>query len=112
METLRFNSKVHHPEVACITRENVTESLKEPRTTMPFYSKYEYTVLLGIRAQQIADGAKPLTELDGLVQSDPKFVWNLAQREIEQQKLPFIIHRRLPNGVSEYWSTMELTMIW
>jgi len=29
-----------------------------------------------------------------------------------EQKLPFIIHRRLPNGVSEYWSAMELSVIW
>ena len=79
---------------------------------MAYYSKYEYTVLLGTRAQQLAEGARPLVSLEGMVTSDPKFVWNLAQREILEQKLPFIIHRRLPNGVSEYWSTMELSVIW
>jgi hypothetical protein len=37
---------------------------------------------------------------------------NLAKKEILEQKLPFIIHRRLPNGVSEYWSATELSLIW
>ena len=112
MEDLRNSSKLLHPEVISITRDDVLESQKTQRTTMPYYSKYEYTTLLGTRAQQLAEGAKPLSSLEGMVTSDPRFVWNLAQKEILEQKLPFIIHRRLPNGVSEYWSTMELTVIW
>ena len=112
MEELRDSSKLLHPEVISITRDDVLESQKTQRTTMPYYSKYEYTTLLGTRAQQLAEGAKPLSSLEGMVTSDPRFVWNLAQKEILEQKLPFIIHRRLPNGVSEYWSTMELSVIW
>ena len=112
MEDLRSSSKLLHPEVAAITREQIVEAQKSERKTMPYYSKYEYTVLLGTRAQQLAEGARPLVGLEGMVTSDPRFVWNLAQREILEQKLPFIIHRRLPNGVSEYWSTMELSVIW
>jgi DNA-directed RNA polymerases I, II, and III subunit RPABC2 len=112
MEELRQSSKLLHPEVISITRDDVLESQKTQRTTMPYYSKYEYTTLLGTRAQQLAEGAKPLSSLEGMVTSDPRFVWNLAQKEILEQKLPFIIHRRLPNGVSEYWSAMELSVIW
>ena len=112
MEDLRNSSKLLHPEVISITRDDVLESQKTQRTTMPYYSKYEYTTLLGTRAQQLAEGAKPLSSLEGMVTSDPRFVWNLAQKEILEQKLPFIIHRRLPNGVSEYWSAMELSVIW
>ena len=106
MEELRASSRLLHPEVASITRDDVIESQKTARITMPYYSKYEYTTLLGTRAQQLAEGAKPLVSLEGMVTSDPRFVWNLAQKEILEQKLPFIIHRRLPNGISEYWSTM------
>jgi DNA-directed RNA polymerase I, II, and III subunit RPABC2 len=112
MDHLRETSRLLHPEVASITRDNVNEALQAQRVTLPYYSKYEYTVLLGTRAQQIAEGAKPLVSLDGLITSDPKFVWNLAEKEILEQKLPFIIHRRLPNGVSEYWSANELRVIW
>jgi len=112
MEQLRESSRVLHPEVMSVTRESIADALKLPRTTMPYYSKYEYTTLLGTRAQQLAEGARPLVSLEGMVTSDPRFVWNLAQREILEQRLPFIIHRRLPNGVSEYWSTTELSVIW
>ena len=75
-------------------------------------SKYEYTCLLGTRAQQLAEGSRPLVSTDGLRTEDPQFIWKLAKKEILEQKLPFIIHRRLPNGQSEYWSTMELSIIW
>lgn len=103
---------MEHPEVKPIFREEVVEAVKKPRITREFYTKYEYTTLLATRAQQLAEGAKPLVALDGLKQSDPMFVWNVAKREIEQRKLPFLIRRQLPNGESEYWSTQELEMMW
>jgi DNA-directed RNA polymerase subunit K/omega len=112
MEDVRFNSRVLHPEVQPVNREDVQETLTSvERTTHPYYTKYEYTTLLGIRAQQIADGAKPLISLEGIVTSSPRFVWEVASREIDERKLPFIIHRRFPNGLSEYWSANELTRI-
>jgi DNA-directed RNA polymerase I, II, and III subunit RPABC2 len=112
MEQLRETSKLLHPEVLSVSRQSIEESQKSKRITLPYYSKYEYTSLLGIRAQQLAEGAAPLVSLDGLIASAPDFTTNLAKKEILEQKLPFIIHRRLPNGVSEYWSTMELCIIW
>jgi hypothetical protein len=40
------------------------------------------------------------------------FIWNVAKREIEQRKLPFLIRRTMPNGVSEYWSAQEMEVMW
>ena len=101
-----------HPEVKPIFRQEVVEAVKQPRVTREFYTKYEYTALLATRAQQLAEGAKPLVNLDGLKQADPMFVWSVAKREIEQRKLPFLVRRQLPNGTSEYWSTQELEIMW
>jgi DNA-directed RNA polymerase I, II, and III subunit RPABC2 len=112
MEDLRESSKILHHEVSSISRNTIIETDKEQRTTLPYYSKYEYTCLLGTRAQQLAEGSKPLTSTDGLRTEDPQFIWKLAKKEILEQKLPFIIHRHLPNGKSEFWSTMELSVIW
>lgn len=112
MEQVRFESKILHPEVQPIGRQDMQDSLSKPKTTLPYYTKYEQVTLIGTRAQQLADGAKPLVSLDGMMTSDPRFVWNVAEKEILEHKLPFIIHRRLPNGESEYWSAQELTMIW
>ena len=101
-----------HPEVKPIFRNEVIEAIKQPRRTQPYFTKYEYTALLSMRAQQLAEGARPLANFDGLKTSDPMFVWNLARREIEQRKLPYIVRRPLPNGTSEFWSTQELEIMW
>ena len=101
-----------HPEVQPIFRKDVAENIKQPRITREYFTKYESTSLLATRAQQLAEGAKPLVSLEGLKTSDPLFVWNVAKKEIEQRKLPFLIRRQLPNGTSEYWSAQELEVMW
>lgn len=103
---------LEHPEVKPVFRKEVIDTIRQPRTTQPYFTKYEYTALMSVRAQQLAEGAKPLASLDGLKTNDPMFIWNLARREIEQRKLPYIIRRQLPNGTSEYWSTQELEIMW
>uniref|UniRef100_A0A6C0J5H0 DNA-directed RNA polymerase n=1 Tax=viral metagenome TaxID=1070528 RepID=A0A6C0J5H0_9ZZZZ len=101
-----------HPEVKPIFRNEVNDALKQPRITMPFFTKYEFVVLMSARAQQIAEGSKPLVSLDGLRTSDPRFLDRVVRREIEQRKLPYLIRRQLPSGLSEYWSAQELELIW
>ena len=101
-----------HPEVKPIFRADVAETIKAPRTTREYFTKYEYTVLLATRAQQLADGAKPLVDLAGLKMTDPLFVWNVAKREILNRKLPFLVRRQMPNGTAEYWSAQELEVMW
>ena len=112
MEQLRYDSRILHPEVQSITRSNISEALSNPKTTLPYYTKYEYVTLLGTRAQQLAEGARPLIPLDGMLTSSPTFVWKVAEKEIADKRLPFIIHRRIPNGMSEYWSASELSVMW
>lgn len=112
MEEVRFESRIIHPEVHAVTREEIAEALKQPRSTLPFYTKYEQTALIAIRAQQLAEGAKPLVPLDDFVTSSPRFVWQVAEKEVYDKKLPFIIHRKFANGISEYWSASELSIIW
>jgi DNA-directed RNA polymerase subunit K len=112
MEQVRIDSRILHHEVHSITREAVQEALKVEKATLPYYTKYEQVTLIGTRAQQLAEGAKPLVSLDGMLTSDPRFVWNVAEKEVFQRKLPFIIHRRLPDGRSEYWSAQDLSIMW
>jgi DNA-directed RNA polymerase I, II, and III subunit RPABC2 len=101
-----------HPEIRPIFRSDVVDSVKQPRVTRGYFTKYEYTSLVAIRAQQLADGAKPLIELTGIKTSDPMFVWTVAKREIELQKLPFIIRRQLPDGSSEFWNAQDMEINW
>ena len=111
MEAVRISSRSIHPEVKAISRDEVAETLAN-RTTLPYYTKYEFTTLVGTRAQQLADGAKPLISLDGFILSSPRFVWEVAEKEVLEKKLPFIVHRQFPGGKSEYWSAMELSTFW
>jgi DNA-directed RNA polymerase I, II, and III subunit RPABC2 len=101
-----------HPEVKPVFRAEVSENVKTPRTTREYFTRYEYTTLLATRAQQLAEGARPLVDLKSMKQSDPLFVWTVAKREIAQRKLPFIIRRQMPNGTSEFWSAQEMEMMW
>ena len=101
-----------HPEVKSVFRNEVAEEMKQPRTTREYFTKYEYTALIALRAQQLADGAKPLVGLEGLKPSDPMFVWHVAKREIEQRKLPFLVRRQMPNGTAEFWSAQEMEVGW
>ena len=101
-----------HPEVKPIFRPEVADAVKQPRITREYFTKYEYTTLVATRAQQLAEGAKPLVDLKGLKQSDPMFIWNVAKREVAQRKLPFIIRRQLPNGKAEFWSAQEMEVMW
>jgi len=100
-----------HSEVIPVYRSEVADNFNQPRITLPYYTKYEYTALLAIRAQQLSDGAKPLISLEGIRTSDPMFVWTVAKREIEERKLPFLIRRKLPNNTAEFWSTQELEVL-
>ena len=109
MDPLRQTSLNKHPEVRPVARSEVKT---DERKTLGYYSKYEYTTILATRAQQLADGARPLVSLEGILPRDPLFVWKVAEKEIVEQKLPFIIHRRMPDGKSEFWGTQELEKIW
>ena len=98
-------------EIKPVYRTEVAENIKQARITQPYFTKYEYTALVAVRAQQISDGAKPLISLDGIKTSDPMFVWTVAKQEIAERKLPYIIRRALPNNTAEFWSAQELEVI-
>ena len=111
MEELRISSRILHPEVHFPSRSEIAESMNEARNTDPYYTDYEYVVVIGMRTQMLADGASPLVPIQGMIKSDPQFLEKVAKREIYERKLPFIIQRRMPNGKSEYWSASELSVI-
>jgi DNA-directed RNA polymerase I, II, and III subunit RPABC2 len=95
-----------------ILREDITKAQETPRITLPYFSKYEYTALLSVRAQQLADGAPPMVPMQEFNRDDPRLIWKVAEREILERKLPFILRRHLPDGSSEYWSIAELELAW
>lgn len=75
--------------------------------TMPFLTKYEKTRILGQRAKQLNQGAQPLIPFDKKIIDG----YLIAQLELQQKALPFIIRRPLPGGKSEYWRLADLELI-
>ena len=75
--------------------------------TIPFLTKYERARVLGQRAKQIETGSKPLVKVpENIIEG-----YLIAEIELEQKKIPFIIRRPLPNGGSEYWRLNDLQII-
>ena len=70
----------------------------------PILSKFEYTKILGMRAQQIAMGAEPLIK----VTKDLDNVVLIAEEELRQRKTPMIIQREIGKDKYEYWKIEDL----
>ena len=72
--------------------------------TIPYLTKYERARILGQRAKQINAGAPPFIKvpenvIDGYI---------VAEIELKEKRIPFIVRRPLPNGGSEYWTLKDL----
>ena len=73
------------------------------RTTLPYMTKYEKAHILGLRAKQIDENSPIKVQANN--QHDPL---KLAIKELEENKIPIIIRRYLPDGSYEDWNANEL----
>jgi len=121
----KFNTNInknyiqdYHPE--CVTNnyeeiEGLTKIIRDSEnniiddlhTTLPYLTKYERARVLGQRAKQINSGAQvfvkvPENVIDGYL---------IAEIELAQKRIPFIIRRPTPGGGCEYWNLKDLELI-
>lgn len=82
--------------------------IDENHTTYPILSKYEKTKLIGLRVSQLNKGALPYVELKHSSLLDNSLI---AEKELKEKRLPFIIMRPLFNGKCEYWNVNDLEYI-
>jgi DNA-directed RNA polymerase subunit K/omega len=101
----------NYNEILALTRINRDSNgniIDELHKTISILTKYEKSKIIGIRAKQINNGAKIFIPnvsneiIDGFL---------IAQLELEQKRLPFILRRPLPNGASEYWCLRDLEIL-
>ena len=74
------------------------------RETSRFLTKFERAKILGERAIQISNGAKVMVKVD-------KGVWDpmiIAEKELREKKIEYIVRRYLPDGRYEDWDLNEL----
>ena len=112
------NLLIYHPEIAQInynelitlskiTRDKNGAPIDPLHKTLPILTKYERARVLGLRAKQINSGSDIFVEVPPSIFDG----YAIAKIELEQKKIPFIIRRPLPSGVSEYWSVKDLQQI-
>jgi len=75
--------------------------------TIPYLTKYEKARILGQRAKQIETGSNPFVKVpENIVDS-----YIIAELELREKKIPFIIRRPIPGGSCEYWKLKDLEII-
>ena len=88
-----------------IFRENYETNKKNYKTSQ-YLNKYEKTIVISERSQQIAEGAIPLI-------SNPENynnIYEIVLEELRQKKIPFIIKRPL-NDSYEFWKLEDLKIL-
>ena len=90
-----------------IVRDSENNIIDDLHKTLPYLTKYERARVLGQRAKQINAGAKvfvkvPENVIDGYL---------IAELELAQKRIPFIIRRPTPGGGCEYWNLKDLELI-
>jgi DNA-directed RNA polymerase I, II, and III subunit RPABC2 len=107
-----------HPECVSHNYDEITRLTKVIRNsegiivdplhkTIPYLTKYEKTRILGQRAKQIETGSKPFVKVpENIIEG-----YIIAELELKEKKVPFIIKRPLPGGGCEYWNLKDLEMI-
>ena len=75
--------------------------------TIPMLTKYEKTRILGQRSKQLNQGANPFIPVSENILD----TYIIAEMELKEKRLPFIIRRPIPNGSSEYWRLEDLELL-
>jgi DNA-directed RNA polymerase I, II, and III subunit RPABC2 len=93
--------------LSIVVRDENNVIIDDLHRTIPYLTKYEKTRVLGLRTKQINSGA-PI-----FVDDDPTILdgYLIAEKELMERKIPFIIRRPMPGGGSEYWKLSDLDII-
>ena len=98
-----INNPVYHNYIDVFTNY---DTMKKTNTSKPIMTKYEKTKIIGVRAQQLASGSKPLIEVPPGITD----IIEIAERELHEQKTPYILKRMVGKRI-EYWKLEDLEII-
>lgn len=101
---VNFDEIIATSKVIRDSKNNIVDDLHK---TLPYLTKYEKARILGQRAKQINSGMTafvkvPENIIDGYL---------IAEMELVQKRIPFIIKRPIPGGGCEYWRVSDLELI-
>lgn len=66
-------------------------------------TKFERARVLGQRAMQLSHGAPPLVDITGMTST-----LSIAEKELQENKVPIIIRRTYPNGKTLDFKVSEM----
>jgi DNA-directed RNA polymerase I, II, and III subunit RPABC2 len=94
--------------MAMVVRDAKGEIIDDKHSnTFPWLTRFEKARVIGTRAAQLSHGAPPQINVpEGLIDS-----MKIAEIELENGQIPFIIRRPLPDGEFEYWPVNELQVL-
>lgn len=108
---------MNHPECRIDYLENVMEALPlrayppddldKTHKSVPYLTLFEKTKLIGFRANQLAQGARPLIDVPAHVTD----VIEIARIELDERRMPYILKRGMPDGTFEYWRLTDLLIL-
>jgi DNA-directed RNA polymerase I, II, and III subunit RPABC2 len=75
--------------------------------SMPFLSTFERTKILGMRTNQLAQGARPYVQVPAHITN----VLDIAKLELEQRRLPIIVKRHMPDGRYEKFRLSDFIIL-
>ena len=94
-------------ELCKTTRDKNGIIIDEFHKTIGILTKYEKTKILGMRVKQLNNGAAPYINVSEKIIDN----YLIAETELKDKKLPFIIQRPLPNNNFEYWKLQDLDIL-
>lgn len=103
---------IHHnsdevSKLSKVVRDDSGMIIDPLHKTLPYLTKYEKARVLGQRAKQIETGSKPFVKVpDNIIDG-----YVIAELELREKKIPFIIKRPIPGGAFEYWNLRDLELI-
>ena len=103
----RFHNYDEIYAASIVTRNSENIIVDSLHKTIPILTKYEKAKILGQRTKQLNSGNKPFVAVDRKTLDNSI----IAEQELIEKKLPFIIQRPIPGGGVEYWNVKDLELI-
>ena len=88
------------------TNVDTYSNVNSPKVTLPILTKYEKARIIGLRIQQISDGAIHLIDTTGYTD-----IQKIVEKELSERKTPLMIRRYLFNKKYEDWKMEEFLKI-
>lgn len=100
----------NYDEISSLTRvvrDKYNNIIDDLHMTLPYLTKYEKARILGQRTKQINAGAKAFVKVpEGVIDG-----YLIAEMELSEKRIPYIIRRPKPGGGCEYWNLKDLEII-